>query len=161
LQDVIRPKGRVIRFPSMSALAAVAAALVIVFAGLYLRERSVVRILSRPAVLDVIQILEPENGRRGPGGGPRLLNVKEDGAVCLLQFSDPSRYEWYRIELLDAASNDVIWKSEPTQPQDGEVALQIRHTTLEPGVYRIEVRGIEETGDGEVVDSYLVRIPLR
>lgn len=156
LQNEIRPKGRVVRFP---ALAALAASVAVVFAGLYWQE---VRTSDKPVLLDITQIVEPENGRRGPNVGPHLLNVTEDGAVCTLQLSDPSRFQWYRIEIFDAQSGEAIWKSAPTQQQqDDGLSVLIPRTFLEPGIYRIKVFGLDETRREEVVDSYLVRVPSR
>ncbi|MFL6246476.1 MAG: hypothetical protein ACJ74H_10665 [Thermoanaerobaculia bacterium] len=158
LQNEIRPKGRLVRFP---ALAALAASVAIVFAGLYWQARSDVRALSRPVLLDVTQVVDPENGRRGASGGPHLLNVTEDGAVCILQLSDPSRFQWYRIVIVNAQSEEEVWKSEPSQPQEGGLSVLIPRTFLRPGTYRIKVFGLNETRREEAVDSYLVRVPSR
>ena len=156
LRRDIRPAGRVVRFP---VLAALAASLAIVFAGLYWQQRSQLREARSPMLLDVTQIVEPENGRRGTSAGPQLLNVR-DGVVVVLQLSDAERFPWYEIEVFDAQSNEKTWKSEPTQPHDGGVSFGLPRMSLEPGTYRVKVFGLSETERDEV-DSYLVRVPAR
>lgn len=145
---------RVVRFPMWTGLAA---ALALVFAGLYWQQRQDVERLSAPHLLDVTQQLLPEDGRRGPAGAAPLLDVSEDSGVRELMLTDASRFQWYRLEIVDAASKTPLWRSEPGQLVDDRLLVFIPRTYLKPGTYRIEVYGLDGTRV-ELVDSYRVRV---
>lgn len=158
----IRPAGRLLRFPAWGALAA--AAVAIVFAGLFWNERSQVQLITRPELVDITQEFDPTDRERGGGGDAQLLDVSTPTTYCALKLSKPERYEWYRVEIFDATRPKAraLWTSEPALQHDGRVALKLHRDFFDPGVvYRIQISGVDERAKPEPTDQYLVRVRAR
>jgi hypothetical protein len=157
LQKEIRPAGNVRRFPWITALAA---AVALVFAGLYVFE---VQRTRTPELFTIGQELEPVGHRRGRASGARTLDVTQRRNDIALKLTKPAQYSWYRIEIWPAAGDpqDPLWASEPTQPRAGQLEMILPDRFLRPGVYSIKVLGLDERPNAELVDQYLVRVPAR
>ena len=156
LKKEIRPAGRVMRFPVWTALAA---ALAVVFAGLYAYE---VRQSRLPSLFTPGQELEPAGRARGTSASAQTIDVTQRENDFLLKLTDAEQYPFYRIEIWPAAGDpgDPLWASEPTQPRNERLEMTIPRKFLRPGFYRVKVFGLEERTSA-LVDQYLVRVPPR
>jgi hypothetical protein len=156
LQKEIRPAGRLLRFPALTALAAAAA---LVFAGLYSYE---VQRARTPELFIIEQELEPVGHRRGAAGRGQTIDGTHRNNIGL-KLTKPAQYAWYRIEIWRAAGDPEapLWQSEPTQPRHGRLEMILPEKSLRPGVYWIKVLGLNEKPSPELVDQYLVRVPTR
>lgn len=148
--------GRLLQFPSRWT--ALAAALALVFAGLYWQAESKVRRLDRelrePRALES-QLLLPD-GRRG-GDQATPLTANGEHIVLDLALFNASRYETYRVEMSDETRPP--WRSAAIRAADEEkLSVDVSREYLKPGKYRIVVYGLE--GARQVrLDSYTLRVP--
>jgi hypothetical protein len=138
----------------------IAAAVALVFFGLYVQAESRARYhereARRPIVLGGAQELEP-GGMRGPG--PTLLRLNNDGYLLKLRLFRQVRHPHYRIELRDA-DGTVIWANNSAQPdEDDAFQIAFRPEFLRAGRrYELHVLGV----DGEnatPVETYDVAAP--
>ena len=153
LQKEIRPAGSVWRFPAMTALAA---AVALVFAGLYWYEVQQSRI---PSLVPIEQELDPYGRQRGSAGDAPMIDVSQRLNGIALKLTSPKRYSWYRIEIRPAAGDPdrPLWTSEPAQPRNGRLEIILHKNSLRPGVYWIKVLGLDER-QSELADEFLVRV---
>ena len=144
----------------LHAPTAVAAALALVFFGLFVRAENRVRHSEReglsPRILGAPQELESD-GHRGPAAPTMLRN---DGEAYLLKprLINQVRYPHYTIELHD--DNGVIWTSHSAQPdEDDAFQIVIPHGFLRKGrTYELRIVGVDgETG--APVGRYDVAVP--
>lgn len=151
-------RGRVImhRMPT-----AVAAALAIVFFGLYVQAEGRARYHARqstlPRVLGVPQELQPE-GNRGSGAATML---RKDGEAYLLKprLNNQPRYPHYQLELHDA--NGVIWSNRNAQlsSEDDSFDIVIPHAFLREGeTYRLRIVGVDGE-ESHAVGTYDLNVP--
>ena len=148
--------GRLLQFPSRWT--ALAAAVALVFAGLYWQAESKARRLDRqlhePRALES-QLLLPD-GRRGVEQAT-FLTAKGDRFVLDLALFNAARFETYHVEMSDETRSP--WRSAPIRAADEEtLSVDISREYLKPGRYRIVVYGIEGTRE-ERLDSYTLRVP--
>jgi hypothetical protein len=139
----------------------IAAALALVFFGLYVQAESQARDNARgrdlPRVLGAPQELDPD-GNRNPAAAPTFLRKDGDAYLLKPRLINQVRYPHYSIELYDKSG--PVWTSPSAQP-DEEDAFQIviPHDFLRTGVlYQLRIFGI----DGEArrpVGSYDVQVP--
>lgn len=161
IQDPAKAGGaRVLRFPS--PWTALAAALALVFAGLYWqaesRARRLDRALHEPRALES-QLLLPD-GRRGVEQATSLTANGERFVLDLALFN-AARFETYRVEMSDEnpEPSRQPWRSAAIRAADEEtLSVDISRTYLKPGRYRIVVYGIEGSRE-ERLDSYTLRVP--
>jgi hypothetical protein len=152
---------RVLQFPSRW-IPAIAAALALLFAGLFWQAESKARRLDRelhaPRAVES-QLLLPD-GRRGVEQAT-FLTAKGDRFVLDLSLFNASRFETYRVELSDESSDAAPWMSAPIRPSDDEtLSIELSRTYLKPGRHRIVVYGIDGTRE-QRLDSYTLRVPSR
>ncbi|HEX8616686.1 MAG TPA: hypothetical protein VF911_03775 [Thermoanaerobaculia bacterium] len=139
---------------------AVAAALAIVFAGLYLRAETSARRLStemtRPRLLEVQQ-LTPD-GRRGLPG-ETTITVNGDGALLVVPVLNERHFKNYRLELFDGQSSAPLWRSTDARRGDDDAfRLIVPRELLRPGsTYRLSVSGLDGTR-AEQLATYSMRI---
>lgn len=148
LQDVQRRLGKAVPLrPRMRHYVptTIAAALALVFFGLYVQAESRARNTARgcdvPRILGAPQELESD-GSRGPATPTFLV---KDGEAYLLRprLVDQVRYPHYRIELHDKSG--AVW-THPFAEADENNAFQIviPHAFLRPGVaYELRVFGVD------------------
>ncbi len=139
---------------------AIAAALALVFFGLFVQAESRARYnaeqSNRPRILGAPQELDPD-GNRGPGAATML---RKDGEAYLLKphLINQLRFPHYQIELRDA--EDVIWTNRNARP-DADEAFQIvvPHSFLREGhTYQLRVLGVD--GDEpRLVGTYDLSVP--
>lgn len=123
----------------------IAAALALVFFGLYVQAESRARTHARngqvPFLLGAPQELEPD-GNRGPAA-PTLL--RRDGEAYLLKprLINRVRYPHYSIELHD--EKGPVWTSHSAEPdEDDAFQIVIPHNFLRPGrTYQLRVFGVD------------------
>jgi hypothetical protein len=154
---------RVFQFPSRWT--ALAAAVALVFAGLFWQAESKARRLAGelhdPRALES-QMLLPD-GRRGEEQQSTPLIAKGDHVVLKLALFDASRFETYRVEMRDenASSSRLPWRSAAIGAADDEtLSINVSRAYLKPGRYRIMVYGIEGVSE-KPLDSYALRVPSR
>ena len=153
---------RVLQFPSRWT--ALAAAVALVFAGLFWQAESKARRLDRelhePRGLES-QMLLPD-GRRGVEQAT-FLTAKGDRLVLDLALFNASRFETYRIEMRDETADParLPWRSAAIRPADEEtLSIEVSRAYLKPGKYHLVVYGIEGTRE-ERLDTYTLRVPAR
>lgn len=159
------PKGsgaRVFQFPSRWT--AIAAAVALVFAGLFwqaeLKARRLSRELHEPHGLES-QMLLPD-GRRGVEQAT-FLTAKGERIVLDLSLFNASRFETYRVEMSEETADAarLPWRSAAIRPADEEtLSIDVSRAYLKPGKYRIVVYGIEGAGEKRL-DTYSLRVPSR
>jgi hypothetical protein len=150
--------GRLLRFPSRWT--ALAAAVALVFAGLYWQAESKARRLDRalhePRALES-QLLLPDGRRGGEQATP--LTANGEHIVLDLALFNASRFETYRVEMSD--DTRTPWRSAAIRAADEEtLSVDVSRAYLKPGKYRIVVYGIEGARE-ERLDSYTLRVPGR
>lgn len=160
IHDSSKPAARVLRFPSRWT--ALAAALALVFAGLYWQAESRARRLGRelhePRALES-QLLLPD-GRRGAEQATPLTANGERFVLDLALFN-AARFETYRVEISGEAQTRPPWRSAAIRAADEEtLSVDVSRMYLKPGRYRIVVYGIEGARE-ERLDSYTLRVPSR
>ncbi len=127
--------------------AAFAAALALVFAGLYWRAENNARqfsaALTKPRIL-ATQQLTPD-GRRGGGDAATTITVEPDGALVVVPLISQPHFKDYRIEVLDRDTNQSLWSSMGAQRQEDDSFLLVlprellsRSTRLQVAVYGVD-----------------------
>jgi hypothetical protein len=156
-----RQAGRVVLFRYVPT--AVAAALALIFAGLYWQAQSTARQLSvqllKPRALDVQQ-LTPD-GRRGAPGAT-TITVNGDGTLLVVPLFDTVHFSNYRVDLFEAEPRTLLWSSTDV-PRDADDAFRIvvPRERLEAGrTYQVVVSGLDGTRE-EKLQTYSMRIAAR
>jgi len=134
----------------------IAAALALVFFGLYVQADIRARNHVSPLVLG-----EPQELDSDPNRGPAAATVlRKDGEAYLLKplLLNQPRYPHYSIELHDA--KNALWTSHSVEPDENDAfQIVIPHSFLRAGsTYQLRIFGI----DGETrrsVGSYDVMVP--
>ena len=147
-----RAEGRVLQF--RPAWLALAAAIALVFAGLYVRSEWGA---GQPHAAEVFY-LSPDGVERG-GGEKMPLSPKGD-AVFVLPINDARRFDEYRIEMTDLAKDAPRQWSRNLPPSLHDISVVVPHKFLKPGEYRIVTYGISG-GSKTPLDSYTVPIGAR
>jgi|SRR6185436_4070069 len=134
----------------------IAAALALLFFGLYVQAESRARNHELPRLLGAPQELTPDNNR-GPAA-PILLSRDGDAYLLEPHLINQVRYPYYSMELHDAEG--AVWTSRPGEASDeGSFQVVIPHDFLRTGgTYQLRIFGI----DGETrrhVGSYDVAVP--
>lgn len=148
-----RPEGRVL--PFRTAWLAMAAAVALVFAGLYVWTES------KSAQTRAIQVeyLEPADGQRGVGGEGRVLSPNGD-VVFVLSMSDPRPFDTYRV-VMTAVANDGRVQTVERVPLKGDaLSVLVPGAFLKPGKYQIVAYGVDD-GNKELLGNYVVRVLAR
>lgn len=157
MQERIHGGGRVLQF--RYAWTAIAAALAIVFAGLYwqaeTKARRLTRELTMPRAAGESTVLLPE-GRRGAGDG--AVTVTADGDVIALQvplIGEP-RHSTFRLEL--QSDSRPLWSSKAVRPdRENSFLIFVPREFVKPGRYRVVVYGVNGAGEQQV-ESYAMRV---
>ncbi len=137
----------------------IAAALALVFFGLYVQAESRARDHARgdlPRVLGAPQELDPD-GNRG-SAAPTMLRKDGDAYLLKPRLLNQVHYPYYRIELHDASG--AVWASPSARPDDEDTfQIVIPHDFLRPEVrFQLQIFGID--GDKRrPVGSYDVMVP--
>ena len=141
---------------------ALAAAVALVFAGLFWqaesRARRLDRELSAPRVLHAAHQLEPDSGRRGAPAEATVITANGEDVLLELPLSGTSRFKQYRVQIADAGTVPArsLWKSAVIDAEeDAPLAVLIPEAYLTQGKYRIVVYGVAG-GTEEPLDSYTV-----
>jgi len=140
----------------------IAAALALVFFGLYVQAESRARdardnprACDLPLVVSEPQELDPD-GNRGPAAATLLSNDAE-AYLVKPRLINRMRYPNYSIEL--RGQKKVIWTSPSVQPNgDDAFTIVIPHALLRPGRYQLRILGVDSEGKREV-GAYDVAVP--
>jgi hypothetical protein len=159
---VPEPAARVVRYPARWI--GLAAAIALVFAGLFWRADSEVRRLTRqlsePRMVGQHGgALWPDQNRRGGGEEPLVTVPAGRDADFDVMLGGESPFQQYRLELSETGS-EPSWKSPASQAVDGALSIHIPHEFLKPGNYRMVVYGVAGTHE-ERLDSYSFRVVRR
>jgi hypothetical protein len=150
--------GRILRFRHVWT--AIAAALAIVFAGLYWQADSKARRLSHelavPHVVSSEQLLLPD-GRRGRETAT-TISTEGDSYLLVVTLINEARYPRYRLEIADGNARS-IWSQAGLVPRDNDTfAIIVPRSFLPPGGYQVVLYGSGNKGQ-EQVATFSVRVP--
>ena len=95
---------------------------------------------------------------RGPVPPPFELPADEDRYVLSVFLSEPPHDPAYRVEIVEAAGGDPVWRSPDIQTDDdGAIELHVLSRGFRGGgIYRIDIYGVDAAGS-HLRDSYPVR----
>lgn len=152
--------GRVLQFHP--AWTAIAAALALVFAGMYFRAESNVRQLrnelSVPRIASPQQVLLPDGNRGASDAMP--LSVEGDSFFLAATLIGEARFPKYRLEIIDA-NGRMLWSRAELVPNDNDTfPIIVPRSFLKPGTYQVVLYGIDGARE-ERVTTYTVRVPKR
>jgi hypothetical protein len=95
---------------------------------------------------------------RGPGPLPRVTVPLGTDLVVLKLELEPSEFPMYRVMLEDAATRNVIWTSgnlKPLHEEDQQtVSFGLKPSVLESKNYILELKGVRQNGQTELVSTY-------
>ena len=114
--------------------------------------------LAEPRIVSEQQVIFPD-GRRGGNQQAAVLSERGDSVLLVIPLIEQTEYQRYRLELVDTASRNSIWKSQPLAQRDDETfTLLVSRRSLKPGTYEVVVSGL--TGETEEkIATYSVRVP--
>lgn len=149
--------GRVVRFPY--AWTALAAAVAIVFAGLYFQAESKARRLTReltmPRAAGESSLLLPE-GQRGESDGVTTVTAEGDLLALQVPLIGNPDYANFRLEIRSGAS--ALWRSGLMRPsEESTFTLFVPRTFLAPGRYQVVVYGVRGSSE-EPLETYAMRV---
>jgi hypothetical protein len=131
------------------AFGAIAATLAVVFATLFVNERSKLREeMLQPRVAVDPQGIVPGGQRGGGSDGGTVLESGTAPHLITGAIPDSTAFATYRFEIVEAATQRSIWKSEPVQAKSETFALTIPRKRLPRGRYDVVLYGV--TGTSEV-----------
>jgi len=149
----IAAPGRVL--PFRRALPAIAAALAVVFASLFLQARWS---LTRPTVAWNETLLSPD-GHRGGADSPVALTPAGDSYFMVVPLIGQAPFDEYRLEIV--RDGHALWRSSPLRrSSDDSFAILVPRSFLEPGSYQIILYG-EDSSHDEKLATYSVSVPSR
>jgi hypothetical protein len=150
-----RREGRVLRFsPVWTALAA---ALALVFGGLFWQAKTELRRLTTQPWAVETQVLEA-GAQRGAGG--HAITVECNGDFMSFVATLPnSGFDRYRIEMTDVTSvSPRRWKDTVRAGDDGVMTVLVPCGYLKPGRYDLVSYGLTGANGEQRLDGYEVRV---
>ena len=150
-REISEPRGRVLSF--RNALTAAAAALAVVFAGLFWQAKMERR---RPVALSQ-QMLLPD-GQRGPGDGATTLAARGDAYLLTPTLLSEQRFEAYRFDLVDGSGSSRWSSGLVHRADDDTLAVLVPRAFLPPGRYKLILYGVSGQRQ-EQLETYSVRVP--
>lgn len=141
-----RTRGGIVQFPH--ALTALAAAIALVFAGLYWQAQSKLHRLGGPQIVAGEQRL-PRDGRRGGGDAPAMLTATGESLLLIV----PVVPEATRVEIVQrtAGGERSLWSADAVPREDQTLAVMVPRGFLVPGEYQVVVyAGKERVGTHSV-----------
>jgi hypothetical protein len=145
--------GRLLQF--WPSVAAIAAAIAIVFGAMLWRTRTELR---RPHVLPEAAILTPD-GRRGGAEPPQAaITPVGDSLLLVVSLVGPTDYDTYRLELLSNDSHKRLWSSEPLRATiSNSFNVEVPSRALPAGTYQVIAYGLRGNAQ-EQVATYTIGI---
>ena len=145
----------VLRFPY--GWISLAASLMLVFAGLYwgVTER-----MNRPQIVSATFAELRSSATRGGGRMPLPLVANRGQYQIAVPVLTGTDFTSFRIRIVDM-QGDRLWQSEVVERPDRSIAVKIPTKFLDPGVYDIELIGVDGVGREEELVSYAVEVPER
>jgi hypothetical protein len=152
--DVVRMPVRFWRRTS----AALAAVLVVAFAGLAWQTMRLRRELVSPRVASDSQLLFPD-GQRGPAEAIATLTTHGEAYLLTTPLINPGDFTAFRLELVETGASHTLWSSPPLQrPANDAFQILIPHAFLPPGRYQMIVYGVSGERQ-ERLATYSLRVP--
>jgi hypothetical protein len=147
-----RNRARVV--PFWPVFGSIAAALAIVFAGLFWRAESE---LKQPRAASVQESLLPD-GQRGGVANAAVVKAVGDSFFVALQLHNHEAFKTFRLQIVDA-NQKSLWKSDDVQNGDSDVlAVLIPSKFLKAAEYQIVLFGVNGARE-ERLGTYSLRIP--
>ncbi|MEA2490887.1 MAG: hypothetical protein QOH21_2679 [Acidobacteriota bacterium] len=143
-----RTGGGVLQFPH--ALTALAAAIALVFAGLYWQAQSQLHRLDAPRLVVDEQLLQPDERTRG--GQPAVTLTARGDSFLLIVKVAPEATQLAIVERT-AAGERPLWSSEAVPRNDGTFAVIVPRRFVAPGEYQLVV-----SAGAERLATYSVRV---
>jgi hypothetical protein len=145
---------RVVQFPHV--FGALAATVALVLGALLWNATSR---LAEPRLMSGAQVIHSD-ARRGPRARTTTLTAAEgDSYLLSIPLRQVQDFDRYRLQIVDAVSGRVLWKSAPLRADQPAALLVVPRRFLQPGDYNIVVYGI---GAGEErLTIHPVRVPAR
>lgn len=145
------PRGRLLAFravPARYVPTAVAAALALVFAGLFLqanvRARRFQQELERPLVVGEAIELSPTDGQRGGTQPPKEIVPDGDAYHLVPALNSQLYFAHYRIDLADLGNGKVLWSNTAVRRQsDSTFDLIVPRRRLPAGRYQLRIYGLD------------------
>ena len=147
-------RGRVVEF--WPVFGAIAAALAIVFAGLFWQAR---KELTTPHVMDAVLLLP--DGQRGPGGETATtLTGRGESFPLIVSTSNATSFEQFRLDIVDATKpQEPLWSSPVlARSKDDLLAIVVPRKYLKPGKVQVMLYGVSGARQ-EPLASYTLRVP--
>lgn len=134
---------------------AIAAALALVFGGLYVHEASRSRaIVNEPRMLGGENLLLPD-GRRGAAEEPATLAGTSDAYLLSISIVPTARYRSYEVAIQDK-SGKTLWSGNTSAGEDDVLLIAVPRAFLPVGRYQAVVDGVGERR--ERVATYSFRV---
>ena len=98
---------------------------------------------------------------RGAGAMP-VVSLPPDAFNVLMNLKlEPNDYQSYRVALVDADTNQVLWRSGKLNRPDGvagTIAVNLRTALLKPNIYLLRLSGITADGGSEFFTQYPFKV---
>jgi hypothetical protein len=147
-QESAVPRERVVQFPRI--VTTLAAALALVFAGLWVRAQSELR---RPQVLTPVHLQSSEEGVRGPG--VQTTTVRRGDLLLITPRVVNANFTEFEVRI-EQNGKLPLWKSGPLPPSDDiGFSVVVPAALLRPDEYEVIVYGINPLPELELERSSL------
>lgn len=131
------------------AWTALAAAIALVFAGLYFQAAIE---QNRPRAISISEHLVLPDGHRGGGSTATVLKPDGDAVLLRVALMDDRPLSTYRVEL--KKDERTLWTGTAAPSHDGTLPILVPRAFLEPGNYQLLV-----LSEDEHIGSYSLRVP--
>jgi hypothetical protein len=148
------PRVGVLRFPH--AVSALAASLMLVFAGLYWSVA--VRVAQPEIVSAEFTELRP-GATRGAGRNPMPLTANHGEYQIAVPLVTVDGLTNFRVRIEDA-HGERLWQSEVVESPESAIAVKIPASFLDPGVYDVQLIGVDGANEEELI-AYPVKVSER
>jgi hypothetical protein len=147
------PVTRVVSMRSPWATA-IAAALALVFAGLYWQSESALRRVAQPHIGSERQVLMSD-GRRG--GEPQYAPIPSGGDALVLEVpivgDAQQHYPQYRLELVDAETKRTVWSSPGETPSvNNTFTIILQRSLLTSSRYTVALYGSDGVHEDRIAN---------
>jgi len=94
-----------------------------------------------------------------------VLRMRQGSGVAFTLELETDDFSGYQATVKDSGSNQTIWKSGSLKPlaknKKRVIAFDVRSGLLKQGIYNVEVAGLRQGGDLEIVGNYPFKIVIQ